>query len=407
MHQVVEGLQTLLESEPELFNQANEMFEQETSGKNVDVAPPPPPGRPQVNNYRDFLEALDDLMVRAPEYHDENLGLIGLPFSTIINWPLGTKSGVKLLANSSVNDQFRQILNQWTMFLSSKASSYVLNDSPTGWFCRPAMEFMMGLGENSRGEFEKVFVCDPGQEHWGYRSFDDFFTRKLRAGARPVASPMDWSIITHPCDACPYQLDTSVRARDSCWIKGRCYSLRQLLAGHSFTDAFIGGTIYQGFLKSGGYHRWHCPVDGYIRDMHHVPGTIFSRPQNDDFKPSEPTRSQKFVAQTSTRVLIFIQADNPEIGLMCVMLVGWAEVSTCEVTVRTGQRVVKGEQLGVFHYGGSTHCLLFRPGVELEFDLHGQGLGRQAGVVPVNSKIARVVTREVGIVVTILNPIAE
>ena len=89
--------------------------------------------------------------------------------------------------------------------------------------------------------------------------------------------------------------------------------------------------------------------------------------------------------------MIFIEADNPSIGLMCVLPVGMAEVSTCEITVYEGQRVHKGGQLGMFHFGGSTHCLLFRPGVYLEFDLHGQTAGLTSSNVPVNSQIAKVV----------------
>ncbi|KAL8678750.1 MAG: hypothetical protein Q9186_004941 [Xanthomendoza sp. 1 TL-2023] len=389
MHQAVEELRTLLESEVELSNLAKEMFEQEIIGEKAAIVPP---GRPQVQNYQDFLKALDDLLVRAPEYDDRELGLTGLPFSLIINWPLGTKSGVEFMTTASVNDQFRKILTGWTIFLASKASVYVLNDSPRGWFCSSALAFMMGAGRrDSRSEFEKVFVCDPSKEHWGYKSFDDFFTRKLRDGARPIASPMDSSVITHPCEACPYRLDSFMRAGDPIGIKGQCYSLRDILAGHSFTTDFSGGTVYQGFLRAGGYHRWHCPVYGQIRDIHRVPGTYFPRPQNKDFVPSEATAPHTLLAQMSTRVLIFIQADNPDIGLMCVIPVGLNEVSSCEVTVRTGQRVTKGEQLGMFHYGGSTHCLIFRPGVVLEFDFHGEQLGRESGDIPINSKIARVV----------------
>jgi phosphatidylserine decarboxylase len=53
--------------------------------------------------------------------------------------------------------------------------------------------------------------------------------------------------------------------------------------------------------------------------------------------------------------------------------------------------VKKGSQLGMFHFGGSTHCLLFRPGVNLEFDLHGQPPGLTASNIPVNSQIARLI----------------
>ncbi|KAJ3536566.1 hypothetical protein NM688_g6820 [Phlebia brevispora] len=52
---------------------------------------------------------------------------------------------------------------------------------------------------------------------------------------------------------------------------------------------------------------------------------------------------------------------------MCFMGVGMAEVSTCEVTVTPGQVVKKGDQLGMFHFGGSTHCLIFRPETKITF----------------------------------------
>jgi phosphatidylserine decarboxylase len=88
--------------------------------------------------------------------------------------------------------------------------------------------------------------------------------------------------------------------------------------------------------------------------------------------------------------MLFIEADNPAIGLMCVMPVGMAEVSTCEITVYEGQHVKKGDPLGMFHFGGSTHCLLFRPGVRLDFDLHGQTAGLNSSNIDVNARIATV-----------------
>jgi phosphatidylserine decarboxylase len=51
---------------------------------------------------------------------------------------------------------------------------------------------------------------------------------------------------------------------------------------------------------------------------------------------------------------------------MCVMPVGMAEVSTCETSVEVGQHVRKGDELGMFNYGGSTYCLIFRPQTVLE-----------------------------------------
>jgi len=88
---------------------------------------------------------------------------------------------------------------------------------------------------------------------------------------------------------------------------------------------------------------------------------------------------------------VFIEADNPGIGLMCVLAVGMTEVASCDITAHEGQRVRKGDQIGMFHFGGSTHCLMFRAEVKLEFDRHGQKPGLCAKNIPVNARIATVV----------------
>ena len=54
-------------------------------------------------------------------------------------------------------------------------------------------------------------------------------------------------------------------------------------------------------------------------------------------------------------------------GLMCFLAVGMAEVSSTQALVEVGKHYKKGDPLGCFHYGGSTHCLIFRPETELEF----------------------------------------
>ena len=77
--------------------------------------------------------------------------------------------------------------------------------------------------------------------------------------------------------------------------------------------------------------------------------------------------------------------------VMCLLAVGMAEVSSCQITVYEGQRVRKGDQIGMFHYGGSTHCLIFGPDVKLEFDHHGQRPGLHAANIHVNARITTVV----------------
>jgi Phophatidylserine decarboxylase len=97
---------------------------------------------------------------------------------------MGTAAGMAAFLNEHVNAQLKRILNAWARFLSSGDSTYVLNDDASrGWFGADARKAMPN--------FEREFVCDPTLPHRGFRSWDHFFTRELRPGVRPVASPED------------------------------------------------------------------------------------------------------------------------------------------------------------------------------------------------------------------------
>src|ERR1017187_147517 len=165
------------------------------------------------------------------------------------------------------------------------------------------------------------------------------------------------------------------------------------LRGVCLAPLFIGGTVYQAYLSPLSYHRWHSPVSGTVRKAYVRDGTYYSEAPSEGFDPAGPNDSQGYITAVATRAFILIEADNLDISLMCVMPVGMAEVSTCQLTVYEGQHVGKGDQIGMFHFGGSTHCLIFRPGVNLEFDHHGQTPGLHSKDIPVNSRIATVIGR--------------
>ena len=90
------------------------------------------------------------------------------------------------------------------------------------------------------------------------------------------------------------------------------------------------------------------------------------------------------------RGLIFIEADNPDVGLIAFLAVGMAEVSSSDIRVYEGQRIIKSDEIGTFHFGDATHCLFFHPGVKFELDLHGQQPGSESGNIPVRSNLATV-----------------
>ncbi|HTI70605.1 MAG TPA: phosphatidylserine decarboxylase family protein [Candidatus Limnocylindria bacterium] len=376
---VIQEFKDLIEGDPEIYMLFHQMLAQ------VPHRPPynkNPAGGPQVRDYRLMLQLINQIMTKAPEYNSTEL--VGFPINAIFDWSMGTSAGFAAFLNDKVNRQLKRILNEWGIFLGSADSCAVLNKDPkTGWFGRDAQAKMP--------HFDQEFICDPQAPHHGFKSWDDFFTREFRPGVRPVASPEDDSVIVNACESAPYRIAHGVKRRDHFWIKAQPYSLEHMMAGNPLYEQFVGGTIYQAFLSALSYHRWHSPVSGRIVSADVLEGTYYSETPAEGFDPGGPNNSQGYITEVAARALIYIQADNPDIGLICVMPVGMAEVSSCQITVYEGQHVKKGDQLGMFHFGGSTHCVFYGPKVKLEFDMHGQKPGLNSNNINVLSRIATVV----------------
>lgn len=342
--------------------------------------------------------------------YEDKVGVVGVPFQVLYDWPMGTASGYAVFQDPGVNRMLKKVLDVWGVFLGGPDSRKCLGTEKNCWFGdfgmaeleRVANEASSSLSEEGKKNltFEQLFHCHPNKAYHGYKSWDDFFTRRFRFenGIRPIASPHDPSIITNACESRPYKISRQVLAHDKFWAKGQPYSIHDILSHDPLSPKFIGGTIYQAFLSSLSYHRWHSPVSGTIVKIRKIPGTYFSeapytgflsRP-HDELDIEGQVTGQSYLSAMATRALIFIQADNVDIGLMCVVPIGMVEVSTCEVTVKEGEWVEKGGELGMFHFGGSTHCLLFGRGVELE---GFPDVGREENV-PVRGELCRIVKRE-------------
>lgn len=376
---VVREFKELIENDAELFMLFHLLFSQIPHKPSFNKNPQ---GEPQVRSYLVMIHLINKIIHKAPEF--SNSELVAVPINAILDWPMGTPAGFTAFLNEKVNRQLKKILNEWSKFLSSKDSRYVLNEEPkTGWFGREAKEAMPN--------FVEEFQCDPSKPYHGFNSWDDFFTREFKEGQRPVACPNDDAVIVNACESAPYRIARNIQLSDRFWIKAQPYSLVHMMAGDPLHEKFVGGTVYQAFLSALSYHRWHSPVNGKIVKTCLIDGTYYSETPAEGFDPAGPDESQAYITALATRALIFIEADNPAIGLCCVMPVGMVEVSSCEITVLEGQQVKKGDQLGMFHFGGSTHCLIFGPQVKLEFDMHGQTPGLHSDNIKLNERIAMVI----------------
>jgi phosphatidylserine decarboxylase len=215
--------------------------------------------------------------------------------------------------------------------------------------------------------FLRLFSVDMSEatetDPYRYGSFNEFFTRTLRAEARPIdadpekiASPVDGMV--SECGA--IDNDRLLQA------KGRQYTLDELLARQPWARSFEGGSFATLYLAPYNYHRIHMAVRGTLRDTVYVPGRLFS-------VNSATARHVPRLFARNERVLTLF---DTEFGQFAVVMVGALNVGSM-ATVWAGDitpaadRVVtripcpavtldKGAELGRFNMG-STVILLFEP----------------------------------------------
>lgn len=316
----------------------------------------------EITDVKTLLDALDLILLSPPPFTSSVDPLIGAPINALLVWPMATTAGFAVFLKENVNEALKNIIMCWGQFLRSPESASVVGS------------WIVSAGTS----FADLYECDPTDPpNYGFVSWDKFFIRQFRKGVREVAAPDDENVIVSAAESTPFQLQSGVNLVDKFWAKGQPYSLTHMLNGDSSALQFVGGTVYQAYLSADSYHRWHAPVSGTITKVEIVPGAYYSEPVLFSFKPDEPsddrpdpgadTFSQGYISAVAARGLIWIQADNEKIGLMCMIMIGMAEISTIDVTMPVGQHFDKGDEIGMFHFGGSTHCLIFGPQVELEF----------------------------------------
>jgi phosphatidylserine decarboxylase len=350
LHPVIVEFQELIDSDPVVRMYLERMIEQVPHNRNY--------SQRHLTDVEQLLRLINEVLTIAPEFGDQ---AVTLPLGGILDWTMGTPAGFAAYRDPRINAVLKKILTVWCRFLDSADSRYVLNDSPTGWKSDAARR-AIGIED---------YQHDPNDPYWGFTSWNDFFTRRLAPGARPVASPNDDKVIVSACESTPYGISTDVQRKDRFWIKSQPYSLQDMLADDESVEEFVGGTVYQAFLSATDYHRWHSPVAGTIVRAFVQEGTYYSEADTEGAEAHESPSSQAYLAHVAARAIVIIRANDPAIGLIAFVAVGMSDVSSCVIDpgIAPGTPVAKGGELGYFQFGGSTHCLVFRPGVIANFSL--------------------------------------
>jgi len=179
-----------------------------------------------------------------------------------------------------------------------------------------------------------------------YHSLNEFFTRRLKQGARPIIE--DTQSIISPVDA----LITSCgKITDHMLlnVKGQSYSVRDLLQSEQNAQRFNDGYFYVLYLSPTDYHRIHTPIAGKIIERKHLLGKVY--PVND---ASMTMMSQ--VLNRNERLITYIEHENHT--QVAVVKVGALNVSSIKYVDEQQQFCNKGDELAYFEFG-STVVLLF------------------------------------------------
>lgn len=188
-----------------------------------------------------------------------------------------------------------------------------------------------------------------------FTSFNDFFYRKLRAGARPIESPEDDRIVVSPAD-CRSTTFATVDDATTLWIKGRNFSVAKLFNGNfnnlEKSDFYKPEKCSLGIFRLApqDYHRFHSPVAGKIGPIKHIEGEYYT------VNPMA-IRSDLDVYGENVRVIVPIE--TAQFGTVVFVGIGAMMVGSTILTVEEGQTVQRGDEIGYFKFGGSTVLLLF------------------------------------------------
>ena len=222
-----------------------------------------------------------------------------------------------------------------------------------------------------------------------FASLQDFFTRELKDGARPIDTAAD--AVVSPCDGA-WGASGTINDDTALQLKGRPYSVRMLLQDDAIAARFEGGVYSTLYLSPRDYHRFHAPVAGDVDMLRYIPGALWPVNAGGLFHIDG-------LFTKNERIIAFLRPTAKPDALIAMVAVGATMVGKIKVafdddvttnvrqpttTVRRYDPAVhldKGQEWGRFLFG-STIVLLATPGAfDLEAEAEGTPLrlGRRIG----------------------------
>ncbi len=229
-------------------------------------------------------------------------------------------------------------------FIAHIISSNSLVSSLYGWWQS------LPLTKGKIAPFVKKFGVDASEFEKpldAYDSFNAFFSRKLKPGARPLGEG-----IVLPADG-RYLFFQNIETCDGFLVKGKKFSLTQLLMNEELSEHYREGSMVLSRLCPTDYHRFHFPSNCIPSVPRLINGPLYS------VNPIAVKQRIELLAENK-RVITSLQTE--QYGEILFIEIGATNVGSIHQTYTPGKNYKKGDEKGYFSFGGSSIILLFEPG---------------------------------------------
>ena len=189
-----------------------------------------------------------------------------------------------------------------------------------------------------------------------FKTFNDFFYRKLAPGARPIGEG-----IVSPGDGKLLAFEDASQV-NSFYIKGKEFSLTEFLSSSPYASSYNHGPMIILRLAPNDYHRYHFPYKGHAAKPLKIKGPLYS------VSPYALVKNFTRVFVENKREITSLETKDK--GKMLIIPVGATMVGSILQTYTSDTDIAKGDEMGYFAFGGSTIVLLFEEGkVQIDQDL--------------------------------------
>jgi phosphatidylserine decarboxylase precursor len=202
-----------------------------------------------------------------------------------------------------------------------------------------------------------------------YNTFAEFFTRHHAPGSRPIHAPDDnaEAVVVADSRVVVYE---SVEETKRLWIKGNDFSITHLVMDTQLGKHFGDAAIASFRLSPQDYHRYHSPVTGTVKLFRSVPG---------DYYQVDPIALRSGVDILTRNARDYLLIDTEDFGDVLFVAIGATDVGTVQIhdkCQKAGSKVRKGDELGIFQFGGSSIIVALQKG-RIQFDQDLRDLSQQ------------------------------